>query len=81
MLRTAFTSTRDQLPSETISWLVGHTVGEIECELILHTLAYHNGSRTRAAGILGISIRTLRNKIHEYEGLGIVVSAPGILAN
>ena len=81
MLRTAFTSTRDQLPSETISWLVGHTVGEIECELILHTLAYHNGSRTRAAGILGISIRTLRNKIHEYESLGIAVSTPGVLAH
>jgi len=81
MLRTAFTSTRDQLPSETISWLVGHTVGEIECELIVHTLAYHNGSRTRAAGVLGISIRTLRNKIQEYEDLGIAVSAPGILTH
>jgi len=73
----AFPSTRDQLPREVISCLVGHTVCEIERKLILHTLAYHNGGRTRAASVLGLSIRTLRNKIHEYEDRGIAVPTPG----
>jgi DNA-binding NtrC family response regulator len=67
----------DRLPNEIASHLVGHTVNEIECELILFTLAHHYGCRTSAANVLGISIRTLRNKIHEYESLGIAVPFPG----
>ena len=62
---------------EAIPHLVGHTVDEVERELILHTLIRYDGSRTRSAGILGISIRCMRNKIHEYEDLGIAVRAPG----
>jgi two-component system, response regulator FlrC len=77
MPATAFASTLNHLPSEIVSWLVGHTVGEIERELILHTLAHYSGSRTRASNVLGISIRTLRNKINEYEALGIAVPVPG----
>ena len=73
----AFASTFHHLPSEIVSWLVGHTAEEVERELILHTLAYHGGSRTRASSVLGISIRTLRNKINEYEALGIAVPVPG----
>lgn len=41
--------------------LVGRTVAEVECDLILNTLRYTRGNRTIAAAILGISIRTLRN--------------------
>jgi hypothetical protein len=59
-----------------IPHLVGHTIEEVERELILHTLARYCGSRTRSAGVLGISIRCIRNKIREYEDLGISVSAP-----
>ena len=70
-------SSFDHLPNEIASILVGHTVEEIERELILFTLAYHCGCRTRAASVLGISIRTLRNKIREYEHLGIAVPFPG----
>jgi two-component system, response regulator FlrC len=58
-------------------YLVGHTVEEVERELIIHTLAHHCGSRTRSARMLGISIRCIRNKIHAYEDQGITVSAPG----
>src|SRR5215207_6058266 len=43
--------------------LVGRSVAEVERSLILHTLDYCLGNRTHTARILGISIRTLRNKL------------------
>ncbi len=61
-----------------ISALVGRKVEEVERELIIETLAHCLGNRTRAAEILGISIRTLRNKLGEYRAAGIAVPpAPG----
>nr|CAX83954.1 Two component, sigma54 specific, transcriptional regulator, Fis family [uncultured bacterium] len=45
---------------------VGTTVREMEEILIRRTLDEVDGNRTRAAELLGISIRTLRNKLHEY---------------
>lgn len=45
---------------------VGTTVREMEELLIFRTLDEVNGNRTRAAELLGISIRTLRNKLNEY---------------
>lgn len=45
---------------------VGMTVHEAEKLLILKTLEEQDGNRTRAADILGINPRTLRNKLHEY---------------
>jgi two-component system, response regulator FlrC len=56
--------------------LVGHTVEEVERELILNSLAHYSGNRTWAANVLGISVRTLRNKINEYAAQGIAVPAP-----
>jgi two-component system response regulator FlrC len=47
--------------------LVGLTVEEVERRLILSTLEKMSDNRTRAAEMLGISIRTLRNKLKEYE--------------
>lgn len=46
----------------------GMTVSEAEKLLILKTLEFTNQNRTKAAELLGISIRTLRNKISEYKG-------------
>jgi DNA-binding NtrC family response regulator len=43
------------------------TLREMERWLIVRTLGQLQGNRTRAARELGISLRTLRNKIHEYE--------------
>ncbi len=59
-----------------IARLVGHTVAEVERDLIIHTLSRHDGCRTRAADVLGLSVRTLRNRIREYTRLGIDVPAP-----
>jgi len=56
-----------------ISGLVGRKVEEVERDLILETLTHCLGNRTRAAEILGISIRTLRNKLHEYRAQGAAV--------
>ena len=50
---------------------VGQTVAEMEQQLILDTLAHCLGNRTHAANILGISIRTLRNKLKEYADAGV----------
>ena len=57
--------------------LVGHTIADVERHLILDTLSYCLGNRTHAAKILGISIRTLRNKLNEYMEAGIAVPEPG----
>ncbi|MDF2811508.1 MAG: sigma-54 factor interaction protein [Microvirga sp.] len=56
---------------------VGQTVADVERHLILDTLDYCKGNRTHAARILGISIRTLRNKLNEYNEAGIRVPEPG----
>jgi DNA-binding NtrC family response regulator len=55
---------------------VGQTVSEMEQQLILDTLEHCLGNRTHAANILGISIRTLRNKLKEYAEAGVSVPAP-----
>lgn len=46
----------------------GMTVSEAERLLIMKTLEFTGQNRTKAAEMLGISIRTLRNKLHEYKG-------------
>ena len=56
--------------------LVGRTVADVERDLILETLTHCLGNRTHAANILGISIRTLRNKLKLYTEDGIKVPMP-----
>ena len=48
----------------------GTTVADMERRLILDTLEHCGQNRTRAAELLGISVRTLRNKLKEYKTLG-----------
>lgn len=57
--------------------LVGRTVADVERDLILDTLDHTLGNRTHAANILGISIRTLRNKLNQYSDEGTFVPEPG----
>ncbi|MFN4009948.1 sigma-54 dependent transcriptional regulator [Pannonibacter carbonis] len=57
--------------------LVGRTVADVEKDLILDTLDHCLGNRTHAAKILGISIRTLRNKLNQYMDEGVLVPGPG----
>jgi len=66
------------MAAETVTRaLVGRTVADVERDLILETLKHCLGNRTHAANILGISIRTLRNKLNEYASDGVPVPPPG----
>jgi DNA-binding NtrC family response regulator len=56
--------------------LVGRTVADVERDLILETLKRCLGNRTHAASMLGISIRTLRNKLTVYAAEGASVPQP-----
>ncbi len=60
-----FLSTNAQQPPTRLP--VGMSLQELEKQLIIETLQSHKNNRTRTAEILGISVRTLRNKLHEYE--------------
>jgi DNA-binding NtrC family response regulator len=44
------------------------TLDELERKHILAVLEHCKGNRTHAARLLNVSIRTLRNKLHEYNG-------------
>jgi len=52
--------------SEAIRFQIGTTVEEAEKGLILRTLEHTRNNKTRAAEILGISLKTLHNKLKEY---------------
>ena len=66
-----------QAAEQVTRTLVGRTVADVERDLILETLKHCLGNRTHAANILGISIRTLRNKLNEYTAGGVPVPPPG----
>jgi DNA-binding NtrC family response regulator len=57
--------------------LIGRTVAAVERDLIMETLKHCFGNRTHAANILGISIRTLRNRLNEYATDGVPIPPPG----
>ena len=59
-----------QAQTDTPVFPKGMTVARMEKELILQTLEHCDQNRTRAAGMLGISVRTLRNKLNEYKRAG-----------
>ena len=50
----------------TIKFPIGTTVDAMERELILQTLAATGNNKTRAAELLGVSLKTLHNKLKEY---------------
>ena len=57
--------------------LIGRTVFDVERDLILDTLDYCLSNRTHAANILGISVRTLRNKLRDYAQADTDMAQPG----
>jgi two-component system response regulator FlrC len=67
----------DKTAENITTGLVGRTVSDVERDLIIDTLEHCLGNRTHAANILGISIRTLRNKLKQYGNSGFSVPTPG----
>ena len=59
-----------QAGSDEVRLGVGTTVEEAERQLIMKTLESTHNNKTRAAEILGISLKTLHNKLKEYSGVG-----------
>lgn len=62
-------------PRQIVPMLIGSTIEAIERELVLQTLARCHGNRTHAARVLGLSVRTMRNKIRQYATDGIDIPA------
>ncbi|WOH49520.1 helix-turn-helix domain-containing protein [Bradyrhizobium sp. sBnM-33] len=62
-------------PHQIVPMLIGSTVEAIERELVLQTLARCHGNRTHAARVLGLSVRTMRNKIRQYATDGADIPA------
>lgn len=57
--------------------LIGRTIADVERDMIINTLDHCLGNRTHAANILGISIRTLRNKLSQYRDEGLDIPDAG----
>jgi DNA-binding NtrC family response regulator len=70
--------THEPLEDCVAQQLVGHSLKEVEQALILETLRDLDGNRTRAATVLGISVRCLRDKIRQLreQGTDVPVSRP-----
>ena len=62
---------RGQPEASGSGWRPGRTLDEIERSVILDALKHFGGNRTHTAKSLGISIRTLRNKLAEFRVMGI----------
>lgn len=58
------------LQTKDLEFSIGQKLEEVERKYILQTLYFAHQNRTKAAEILGISIRTLRNKINQYREEG-----------
>ena len=58
----------------------GRTIEAVERDMILQALRGCQANRSRAALVLGISTRTLRNKLHGYERAGVRIPRPVVVA-
>ena len=56
----------------------GQTLAVIERQVILHTLQHLDGNRTRTSAALGISVRTLRNRLREYRVAGFSIARASV---
>ncbi len=66
-----------ETPSNVVEVELGSTVDEAERRLIIRTLEMTRNNKTRAADILGISLKTLHNKLKEYGAAAAAEAADG----
>jgi len=67
---------RRSMPISDVAVVTGASLAELERDTIIQVLGACEGNRTRAAAQLGISIRTLRNRLRDYRAIGVVVPSP-----
>jgi DNA-binding NtrC family response regulator len=63
---------REPAPAEVLQIPIGSTMDSIEREVILRTLEANKGNKTATAEVLGISRRSIYNKLAEYEAQGLL---------
>jgi two-component system response regulator AtoC len=63
---------KEPAPSEMLQIPIGTTMDSIEREVILRTLEANKGNKTATAEVLGISRRSIYNKLAEYEAQGLI---------
>lgn len=50
-----------------VEFRLGNTMEEVEKQFLFHTINYADGNKTKAAKMLGISLKTLHNKLNKYK--------------
>jgi DNA-binding NtrC family response regulator len=63
---------KEPAPAEVLQIPIGSTMDSIEREVILRTLEANKGNKTATAEVLGISRRSIYNKLAEYEAQGVL---------
>jgi DNA-binding NtrC family response regulator len=66
----------EEPPASSQKYAVGRILADAERSLILETLDRSHGNRAHSARLLGISIRTLRNKLNQYAAEGANIPPP-----
>jgi len=66
---------QDAAPDTSISFRVGMTFDDVEREMLLKTLAFHRNNKRRAARALGITTKTIYNRLLRYRELGLIGDA------
>jgi two-component system, NtrC family, response regulator AtoC len=61
----------EETPGSTLSVKVGTSIAEIERRLILATLEQCEGDKKKAAKVLGVSVKTLYNRLNEFSGVKV----------
>lgn len=60
----------DSSPDDSGRFTVGRSIRDMEQELIISTLEHFNGDKKAAADVLGVSLKTLYNRLNDYDGSG-----------
>ena len=60
-------SEEDETPVSSLTMRVGTSLSEVERQLILATLDRFGGNKAKVAEVLGISLKTLYNRLREYK--------------
>jgi len=71
-LLTAATATTSETVDPAAAVAAGQTLKDVERQMILQALRKTDNNRTHAARMLGVSVRTLRNKLAEYRAQGYI---------